>query len=311
MPRFTEEERNFIRENYKSMETREIARQLNTTYKRIKDFASNNKLKKGCRTVFFKDEEEDYILKNYGIKTTSEIAKHLNCSIRDVNRFADYEQLIFNSKKYNIDENYFSKINSPNKAYWLGFLYADGCVLKTQKSYILELSLKSEDRTHLEKFKMCLKSNVPIKDRIIKEKYHACRIAICNKKICEDLIKLGCVPKKSLILKFPTEEQVPKDLIPHFIRGYFDGDGCVYNDSDLKKMSVSFVGTEDFLISLQEIVNKELGLSKVSIRNSCGKAYDCSWNGIPNAKTRFDYFYNYDDIIYLQRKFEKFLPSSI
>ena len=43
-----------------------------------------------------------------------------------------------------------------------------------------------------------------------------------------DLNKLGVVERKSLILTFPTEQQVPKHLMPHFIRGYFDGDGSVY-----------------------------------------------------------------------------------
>lgn len=41
-----------------------------------------------------------------------------------------------------------------------------------------------------------------------------------------DLSKHGCVPNKSLILKFPTT--LPNELVNDFIRGYFDGDGSVY-----------------------------------------------------------------------------------
>lgn len=255
----------------------------------------------------FSEYEKEYIINNYRSMKTKDIAKNLNTSIRDVNIYGAYKGLVFNSNKYNVDENYFEIINTPNKAYWLGFLYADGCVLVREKnnkrSYTLEISLTKDDQIHLDKFKMCLKSNTPIKYKTIAYKYEACRITICNKKICEDLIKLGCTPRKSLTLKFPSEEQVPKELIPHFIRGYLDGDGCVYKSDE--KSSISFIGTKDFLIKLQDIVFNELGLTKTSIQKK-GKAYQCSWGGLGNLKTWFDYLYNYNDIIYLQRKFEKF-----
>lgn len=53
------------------------------------------------------------------------------------------------------------------------------------------------------------------------------RLACYSKKSYTDLINKGCGINKSLILKFPDETQVPQNLISHFIRGYFDGDGCV------------------------------------------------------------------------------------
>ena len=308
--RFSEEERNYIINNYRSMKTKDIAKELNTSYKRIKTFANNNHLDKGCKEVFFTLEEEKYIEDNYDKKTSKEIAKHLKCSIRDVNIYLGYKNLIFNSRKYNLDENYFETINTPNKAYWLGFLYADGCILVRERnnkiSYILEVSLCEDDYNHLEKLKMCLKSNSPIKSKTIKGKYKACRLNICNKKICQDLIKLGCTPKKSLTLTFPTEDQVPKELIPHFIRGYLDGDGCVYNGE--YGMSISFVGTESFLNSIQNIVFNELGLTKTVLGRK-GNAFQCAWSGTGNTKTWFDYLYNYNDIIFLQRKFEKFFAQ--
>ena len=62
-----------------------------------------------------------------------------------------------------------------------------------------------------------------------------------------DLIKQGCVPNKSLILTFPNKYQVPKNLINHFIRGYFDGDGSIYEYSKTHAGSISFIGTESVL----------------------------------------------------------------
>lgn len=305
--KFSDNEKKFIIDNYRSMKTVDIAKELNVQYSTVKSFADRYKLDKGCKDVFFTLEEEKYIDDNYLNKSSMEIAEDLNCTVRDVNIYLGYKGLIFNTNKYQIDENYFEKIDSKNKAYWLGFLYADGCVLVKNKngktSYVLEVSLSIADMNHLEKLKMSLKSNSPIKTKIIKDKYEACRITICNKKICEDLIKLGCTPKKSLTLTFPNENQLPKEFIPHFVRGYFDGDGCIYNGDN--GISISFVGTMNLLTNIQEIMFNKFGLTKVKISNK-GKAYQCQWRGIGNAKTWFDYLYNYKDIIFLQRKFDKF-----
>ena len=306
--KLSNEQKEYIRNNYRSMKTKQIANNLNLEYKTVKYFAEREHLKKGCVNIFLTLEQEKYILNNYNKMSTKEISNILNCSVRDINIFLDYNKLIFNSKKYTINENYFEIIDSPNKAYWLGFLYADGCILvkekNNKKSYVLEVSLSEDDILHLEKFKMSLKSNAPIKHKVIKNKYKASRINICNKKICEDLIKLGCVPKKSLILTFPTEEQVPKKLIPHFIRGYLDGDGCIFNNGD-DNVSISFIGTYDFLNSIENIMHEEFGLTKTVLEKK-GNAYQCQWKGKGNLKTWFDYLYNYEDIIFLQRKFEKF-----
>lgn len=306
--KLSNEQKEYIRNNYRSMKTKQIANNLNLEYKTVKYFAEREHLKKGCVNIFLTLEQEKYILNNYNKMSAKEISNILNCSVRDINIFLDYNKLIFNSKKYTINENYFEIINSPNKAYWLGFLCADGCILvkekNNKKSYVLEVSLSEDDILHLEKFKMSLKSNTPIKYKTIKNKYKACRVNICNKKICEDLIKLGCTPRKSLTLTFPSEDKVPKELIPHFIRGYLDGDGCVYNNGE-GNVSLSFVGTYDFLNSIENIMYEEFGLTK-TIFGKKGKAYQCSWGGKGNLKTWFDYLYNYEDIIFLQRKFEKF-----
>jgi hypothetical protein len=146
------------------------------------------------------------------------------------------------------NENYFEKIDTEDKAYWLGFLYADGCVTQNHDSVILCLS--ANDLDHLKMFRRCIETDYKIgygnNDKYV-------RLAIYKKKLAEDLVHKGCIPAKSLILKFPTEEQIPKELIRHFIRGYFDGDGCIY--SKFKKnrncvyldTEVNFLGTQEFL----------------------------------------------------------------
>ena len=109
------------------------------------------------------------------------------------------------------NHNTFEIIDTEEKAYWLGFLYADGCISKNQN--IIQIALKRADKTHLEKFREFIgNTNNKITYSKNTKSYRFC---FNSKKIKQDLIKLGCIPAKSLTLKFPTEKQIPKDLIRH------------------------------------------------------------------------------------------------
>lgn len=161
-----------------------------------------------------------------------------------------YVRIADNSKlrKYDLDEDIFNNIDTEEKAYWLGFLYADGNVSDRNNS--IELGLKESDYEHIEKFKSFLKTNRPIYKkvkRVGKKEYVGYRLFITSEKIKTDLISKGCVPKKSLTIKFPSSDIVPDNLIHHFIRGYFDGDGCITKNNKL--VSVELLGTEDFIRS--------------------------------------------------------------
>lgn len=162
------------------------------------------------------------------------------------------------------DSDFFEKIDSPEKAYWLGFLYADGGIIIRKKSYSLRINLKKDDDGHLKKFLKAINGiNYKIKYTVkhTKEKdYYGCYISISDKKMVTDLIDKGCMPKKSLILKFPTEEQVPSFLIYHFLRGYFDGDGSigftiVHPETGTKYFHCSLLGTFDFLSKTKKFLH--------------------------------------------------------
>lgn len=100
-----------------------------------------------------------------------------------------------------------------------GFLYADGCVGSVESK--IELSLAERDFHHIEKFRNFIGINNKISYR---PKTKAYRYSFRSESCKQDLINKGCIPKKSLILKYPTYEQVPKKFSKDFIRGYFDGD---------------------------------------------------------------------------------------
>jgi intein/homing endonuclease len=138
---------------------------------------------------------------------------------------------------YKHDREYFKVIDTPEKAYWLGFIFADGSLYKRDnnrgwKGYNFELSLKNADREHLVKLAKAIDCNVPIKTRSSTLKkygtFYSSRLMFFCDEFARNLINCGCTVNKSLTLEFPSERILPKLLYSHFIRGYFDGDGCIW-----------------------------------------------------------------------------------
>lgn len=214
------------------------------------------------------------------------LSKHLKkAGVKVVNRQ--------NITKFN--ENVFDSIDTEEKAYWLGFIYADGCI--SNRDYSFELSLSLHDIEHLRKFAkfMGYENN-------IKQDSYRCRFCITNKHLWNTLNSYGCTPRKSLTLEFPNEKIFKsKDLIRHFIRGYFDGDGCVsyYIYKDIYKLHVSCLGTKLFLDRIIEYAN-----IKCSIRKS--KSQAMLFNLSLNKSILFcEYVYN-NCSIYLDRKYLRY-----
>ena len=202
------------------------------------------------------------------------------------------------SRKSKCNDRIFDVIDTEDKAYWLGFLYADGCVYKYNNSYRVELSLKEGDLEHIKKFKAFMCSESRISYRKLQKAY---RIGIGSRRIYERLIELGCMPNKSLILKFPTDSQVPNSLLKHFIRGYFDGDGCFSLRHNVHSIApnICILGTEDFLSGIQKIYNGKI--SKKSTEN----IYSLRFRKEEALKFLKDIYTN--SHIYLDRKYDRFI----
>ena len=143
-------------------------------------------------------------------------------------------------------------------AYWLGMLFADGNVFvskaRMRTSYRTSLSLKCSDYQHVLEFKNALQSSYAIS--LIKKDPpgQSCRTqhAVYSDTIGMDLIDLGCVPQKSLILDWPS--RLPDQHAHHFIRGYFDGDGCGCYNSSRRNIDVQFAGSLKFIPKLQSYI---------------------------------------------------------
>lgn len=173
----------------------------------------------------------------------------------------EYEQAVRNTlrkyveltkrKDYALNENYFETIDREDKAYFLGFIAADGALVDNGKGVLtLTTTIKVDDVAILEKFKECLESEHPIKSLARNQ----VRFELSNKKVAADLMKLGIEQRKSLTMGAMLQ-YVPEEFKKDFIRGYFDGDGSIFTTKTGRKVPAHYVairGTAEFLIDIAE-----------------------------------------------------------
>ena len=199
------------------------------------------------------------------------------------------------------DTTIFEKIDSEEKAYWLGFLEADGCLHNGGGDYRIELGLKEEDYHHLEKYRDFIGKNNKISHRDGTNSY---RFNFRDKKVHADLIKLGCTPQKSLTLQFPTNQQVSDELLLPFLRGYFDGDGSFWYKN---RFGLNILSSKDFLNGLKRryILFSELNIYPIHYdRPDKGQRIQTGNRQLVNQFLN-DIYSNAN--IYLDRKYHKYL----
>lgn len=223
-------------------------------------------------------------------------------------------------RKYNFNEHIFDNIDSSEKAYWLGFLMADG--YNHESKYYVALRLQAADREILEKYKEFLSSDSPIYTfnrvtNVNKLTRQYCEFGISSPHYSEQLARLGCVQGKTHTLVFPD---IPECFYSHFIRGFFDGDGCLSikdrlnrRKRDGKSMYYQFTitGKEDVLLKIQEILIKELNITK-TILESRNDTFikTLHYSGKQVVTKIMNYLYK-DATVYLKRKHDLYLKYCI
>lgn len=257
--------------------------------------------------LHLKDAVEDY--KN-GLHSLAKLAKKYNLAASTIsNALKTLNIDVVNEQNMlRFNEHVFDIVDTEEKAYWLGFIYADGYISKEnghkKSKYQFEITLKESDKIHLEKFNKFMEhieDNVRIKNiKLNGKSFVAYRWSIRNQHLWESLNRLGCTPQKSLTLTFPKIELFEnKNLIIPFIRGYFDGDGCIsFNNNKTCSAVISIIGTKSFL----EDIAKNLNITKYRMEQK-GKAFQIRFN----VKDSFNFIktvYN-NASIYLDRKFNR------
>jgi predicted transcriptional regulator len=211
----------------------------------------------------------------------------------DATRTVEYNQHIFDI------------IDDQDKAYWLGFLYADGYNLEGKK---VELSLCTDDIDHIKKLANFVGiSEKQISSRIDKDGHKQSTLNMFGKHMSEQLAKWGCVQKKSLILTYP--KWLPNDLHQHFIRGEFDGDGSINVDKEGKDWRICIVGTKDMMDNISNIITANINITSIiekRNKNDDRNTYSLVINGNNQVQKFCDWIYK-DHKTRLDRKYEKYL----
>jgi len=307
--KFTKELKKYIMENYSTMSNEDISVNIKADIEDILGYACAKGLKKradlfnninGAKQFFIdKRNNPSYNYQKFLGKEKEPMIK---------------EESLYKSihGKYRVNQNYFDAIDNEWKAYWLGFMYADGWNSVSNCYFGIGLSIK--DKAHLIKFKKSLQADNKIYCRAVKDSIINGRVVkgnemaslvITNKKLCENLEKLGCVQQKTYILSFPNSNQVPDYLMKHFIRGFLDGDGWVSTLAKDKTPSVGFVGMEGFIVSLKKYLIDKLNISDIKLSHKPNSAtVEIDWCSFVDVEKLYNYLYNNANI-FLYRKFKK------
>jgi hypothetical protein len=208
---------------------------------------------------------------------------------------------------YEINPAYFSCIDTPNKAYWLGALAADGCVYWHQNKWVFQLMVAEKDQDWLLAFRSAIGSSHPIRTLLGGFGTPCRKLLITNQILCQSLLSIGY--KSDDIL-----ERVPEHLWCHFIRGLFDGDGSIRMDKG-KPRHTGYVpqtlvwkltSQSDLLLkSIQRVFERycDITPSKMYFGNN---AWQLAVRGNRQVKRIAQYIYPDGDYAFLARKREKF-----
>jgi len=206
------------------------------------------------------------------------------------------------NRQYSCDHSFFNSIDSEAKAYWLGFIAADGNI---DSRNMLVVTLATQDVAHLQRLAQSLNSNHPVKiySYGVKRPSFA-RLLISSPQIVAALGHYGITPKKTFTLRFPD---LPDELLRHFIRGYFDGDGCfTLGKKSRSNVMFGMTSNESFLKECQKFLMSHCGLSKTKLyrRHAETAIADLRYSGGLQVARIVSLLYSTASI-YLPRKYEK------
>lgn len=299
-----------IIKRYKELKsTRKVAEEFNVSKGTVSKILKENGIE--LKSINKTEKDKELIISLYkesgSVKIVSDIT---GFKIDTINKYLGddkqkyYKHYVY-EQKYSYDKTIFDVIDTEEKAYWLGFICADGCICD-YKGYPCKLSigLKYCDYKHLIKFADFVRTEHDMVK--LSEEKDRCDITINNRYMCESLARHGVIPRKSLTLKFPNEKHVPTNLLRHFIRGYFDGDGTIYQRSN-GRYSFGFVGTPDMIKNITEYLYQNLDLTTVKTYSKCNPQ-TVEWKKEGKQAIECAKFLYKDATIYLDRKYQKICP---
>jgi DNA-binding transcriptional regulator WhiA len=254
-------------------------------------------------------QEINFLKSNIQKLTYKQMGNIINrspASIQSKTRFLPCRKRV---KKYLLNYGFF-KTWSEEMAYVLGFIAADGNICHSGRAHVLHIACDDEDI--IRKIKKVLRYNGPIHQKFRENNKISYSLRICDLMIFKDLQKLHVTERKSLTFNPPL---IPRRLIRHFIRGYFDGDGSVSfrNSKYPSRLVVDFYTASkkmaDFLYQKIKFILSDVYEGKIYIRNTNQKTKYYAIRVGHNASVKiFNYMYKNANL-YLERKYKKFIEG--
>jgi len=224
------------------------------------------------------------------------------------NKYKISKQLLYRNFKYYgfkvhsnlnksnvIQKGFLQNIDTPLKAYYLGWMYSDGCVGKD-----LQLSIQADDIDILKLFQLNFGGNMYFQKRrkITHKDQYSLRIP--SQPDIQFIINHGCNRRKSS--KGMTFPILNNNLYRYFILGFFDGDGSIYSSG--RNKTIKFFSIDK--IFLERINNHLISIGCINPRwDSIGNVYVLLYGNSESRKKIMEYFYR-DNPYFLKRKKEKF-----
>lgn len=201
-------------------------------------------------------------------------------------------------RKYAMDEHYFDVVDTPEKAYWLGFIAGDGCV---RPSGALQVNLATVDIGHLQKLAAALGTESPVRHgttRLNGKTYSRVRLVVCSVRLARGLEAQGIVPRKTWGME-PWDG--PADLMPHYWRGLVDADGTLI---PVSPWAVSLVGLKPVVSAFNDWMRGVYPSARITPRPRVGILWAASISGRLGAQAVAGALYG-DGAVALDRKADR------
>lgn len=247
----------------------------------------------------FTDEQEQEIAKLYlsgmsvrAIARMHGLGHHISISSALRRQGVKQRPPAERNRLYSLDPYIFDEINDEHTAYWLGFIYADGCVNRRT----LSVALKASDKKYLTKLKGFLKSEAPIHNYIRNEKYKVVGVDFTDRHLARRLRELGIVTGRTKPDNMLS--QIPNHLVQHWIRGLFDGDGAAH-----KNKAISFCGSYRLMEFVRSALHRQAGANPdlAISKHRTAKIYYLRFSGRRVALNIADYMYQ-NSTVWMERK---------
>lgn len=259
------------------------------------------------------NDKIDYLTANYKKFTNKELATRLSMSSGTIRK--KYKELGLSKKsgyrphfalKYETQEDYFETW-SPNMAYLLGFITADGHLNISDCHNRLIIGLSQKDKCILD----FVSDQISRRPYYINKNNNSIYLTINSKKLIKSIQAAGLPADKNNITVL---QNMPKELWPHYLLGIFDGDGCFTYQQRVrfdkyKSVEGKFQITNNNLLLLNNLRDKcGFGYGKI-YKSNHGNYYN--WVICKTEELLIIYRYMYSQMSFClnrkKNKFEEFL----